>query len=90
MSKVVSAINLNTQYWIEGNLKKSELYENRPFNFEIVSAQDTNTSYTLILKFNKKGYFQVQGLANQWYQANDIVHGNRREFKITNINVNDS
>ena len=30
----------------------------------------------------------MQGLTNQWYQANEIIHGNRRDFKITNINVN--
>lgn len=87
MSKVVSAINLNTQCWIEGKLKRSEVYGNAPFTLEIVSAEDTNASYTLILQFNKKGYFQVQGLPDQWHQANELIHGNRRDFKITNINV---
>ena len=88
MSKVVSAINLNTQYWIEGKLKRSEVYGDRPFSYELVSAEDTNTSYTLVLNFNNKGQFRVEGLGNQWYGNNEIIHGNRRNFKITDINVN--
>ena len=83
MQKVVRAINLNTQYWIEGNLKKSELYRNSLFNYESISQKDTNTAYTIVLNFNDKKFFQVQGLSDQWYRPGDVIHGNQGDFKIT-------
>jgi tyrosine-protein kinase Etk/Wzc len=86
MKKVVNAINLNTQYWVEGNVKRSEIYVNRPFNYESISAKDTNTAYTVVLNFNNKGYFRVQGLTNQWYRDGDVIHANHGDFRITNIN----
>ena len=87
MQTVVRAINLDTQYWVEGSLKKSEIYLNRPFNLEAISQKDSNTAYTLVLNFNKQGYFKVQDLANQWYRQGDIIHGWQGDFKITNINA---
>lgn len=86
MNKVVRAVNLNTQYWIEGNLKRTEVYGSNVFNYQPVSQKDTNASYTLILNFNAKGNFQVQGLSNQWYQPGDIVHGRQGDFIITIAN----
>ncbi len=85
MTKVVRAINLNTQYWTEGNVKRSEIYLNRPFYYESISQKDTNTAYTLVLNFNSQGYFKVQGLTNQWYRQGDIIHGLQGDFRITNI-----
>jgi len=83
MTRVVRAINLNTQFWMEGNVKRSEVYGSNPFNYESISQKDTNSSYTLVLNFNKKGNFQVQGLSGQWYSAGDIIHGSQGDFKIT-------
>ncbi len=87
MQKVVSAINLNTQYWVEGSLKRSEIYNNKPFNYKPVSQKDTNTAYTLVLNFNSQGYFKVQGLADQWYRPEEIIHGSQGDFQITNISA---
>lgn len=88
MRKVVNAINLNTQYWTEGNVKRSEMYNNKPFTYEVVSAKDTNAAYALVLTFNNRGSFQVQGLSNQWYRGGDIIHGRQGDFRLTNINAN--
>ncbi|MEJ7676480.1 MAG: hypothetical protein WKG06_01080 [Segetibacter sp.] len=87
MTKVVRAINLHIQYWTEGNVKRSEIYLNRPFNYESISQKDTNTAYTLVLNFNSQGYFKVQGLANQWYRQGDIIDGSQGDFRITNISA---
>lgn len=85
MQKVVRAINLNTQYWAEGNVKRTEIYGNKPFNYVLLTSKDTNTAHTLVLNFNSQGYFRVQGLTNQWYRQGDIVRASHGDFKITNI-----
>ncbi len=87
MTQVVRAINLNTQYWTEGNVKRSEVYGNRSFDYELLTPKDTTTGYTLILHFNDRGNFKVEGLTNQWYRAGDIIHGQQGDFRITNINI---
>jgi len=88
MRKVVNAIGLNTQYWIEGNVKRSEVYINRPFTYEMLSAKDTSTAYSFVLNFNNTGSFQVQGLANQWYRPGDIIHSVKGDLRLTNIHMN--
>lgn len=86
MTRVVRSINLNTQYSVEGNVKRTEIYGSTPFNYESISQKDTNSAYSLVLNFNRKGNFQVQGLSNQWYRPGEIIHGNQGDFRITMVN----
>ncbi|MCW3108668.1 MAG: hypothetical protein JWQ09_3174 [Segetibacter sp.] len=82
MERVVRALNLNIQYSIEGNLKRTETYNNRAFTYESVTQKDTNSGYTIVLQFNNKKHFKVEGLNNQWYKPGDTVHGYNGDFKI--------
>lgn len=82
MEKVVRHLNLNTQYWIEGNLKRSETYNNRSFTYESISQKDTTAAYSLVLQFNNNKNFQVQGLSTEWYKPGDTIHGQHGDFKI--------
>ena len=52
MKKVVKALNINTQYIVEGNLKRTEFYRNCFFNYEFVSQKDSNMAFSITLKFN--------------------------------------
>lgn len=82
MENVVKELGLNTQYWIEGNLKRSEFYNNRFFLYEGLSKIDSSRSFTVVLKFNDKQHFMVEGLDNQWYAAGQVIHGHHGDFKI--------
>lgn len=86
MERVVRAQNLNTQYWVEGNFKRTETYDNRIFEYESISQKDTNSGYTVTLQFKDKNHFQVQGLNNQSFAAGDIIHGNHGDFRIKVVN----
>src|SRR5438128_3316577 len=83
MERVVRALNLNIQYSIEGNLKRTETYNTRAFTYETITQKDTNSGYRLVLQFNNKKQFKVEGLNNQWYKPGDTVHGYNADFKIT-------
>ncbi|HLL42572.1 MAG TPA: polysaccharide biosynthesis tyrosine autokinase, partial [Segetibacter sp.] len=85
MTRVVRAINLNTQYWTEGNVKRSEVYGNKSFDYELLTPKDTTTGYTLVLRFNDKGNFKVEGLTNEWCRPGDVIHGRQGDFKITGV-----
>lgn len=88
MEKVVRALNLNTQYWIEGNFKRTEAYNNSIFNYENISQKDTNSAFSLILHFKDKNHFEVEGMPNQLFSPGEIVHGGQGDFKINMLNEN--
>src|SRR4051812_38472178 len=86
MERVVRAQNLNTQYWIEGNFKRTETYNNRVFDYESISQKDTNSAYSVVLLFKDKTHFQVEGLNKQWFTAGEVIHGNQGDFRIRILN----
>ncbi|MDB5248376.1 MAG: polysaccharide biosynthesis tyrosine autokinase [Segetibacter sp.] len=85
MEKVVRVTGLNTSYLVEGNLKRTEVYGYRPFNYEPVALKDSNSAYNVVLTFNDKRNFKVEGLGEKWYQSGEIVHGKQGDFRI-NLN----
>jgi capsular exopolysaccharide synthesis family protein len=82
MERVVRDLNLNTQYWVEGNLKRTEGYNNRSINFQIISQKDTNASFNIVLQFNDKKEFQVQGLNARWYKSGETIHTGQGDYSI--------
>lgn len=82
MERVVRAQNLNTQYWIEGNLKRTETYNSRPFTYESITQKDTNSAYSITVVFNSKKHFRIEGLNNVWYKSGDTIQGYQGDFKI--------
>ena len=85
MTRVVKALKLNTQYIVEGNLKRTELYHNSFYSYESITKKDSNVAFGITLKFDKNHRFQVLGLSSQWYQTGELIHGWQGDFKI-NIN----
>jgi tyrosine-protein kinase Etk/Wzc len=85
MEKVVRDLNLNTQYAVEGNLKRTDSYINRFFRYESISQKDTNNSFTVVLKFNPAKKFQVEGLSSNWFNEGEIIHGSHGDFRIVDI-----
>lgn len=85
MTKVVRALHLNTQFWVEGNVKRAEMYGGKPYDFAMITTKDSDAAYNIVLNFNEKGEFKVQGLPNEWYRQGDIIHASQGDFKITNV-----
>ena len=86
MEKVVRDLNLNYQYWIEGNFKRTETYNNKIFSYESISQKDTNAGFSIIIQFKDKYHFEVQGLNNQVFSPGQVIHGNHGDYKINIIN----
>src|SRR3954470_19079516 len=42
MTRVVRSLNLNIQFWVEGKVKRTEIYGAKPFNYELVAPNDTD------------------------------------------------
>src|SRR3954462_10651782 len=88
MEKVVRAQNLNIVYWIEGNFKRTETYDNKVFEYIIISRKDTSSGYSAVLQFRDKSHFQVVGLNSNFYSPGDTVHGIQGDFVINMLNEN--
>ncbi len=87
MEKVVRDIGLNTQYVVEGNLKKSKVYVDLPIVYEPLTQKDTTIPYSITLNFNEQGQFMVAGQPGRWFGANDIVKGRNGDFRIRILNT---
>lgn len=82
MVKVVKQLNLNTQYIVEGNLKRTETYNNRFVTFESVANIDSNAGFYLILKFNQKRQFQLEGWSKNWFKPDEVINVGFGDFRI--------
>jgi capsular exopolysaccharide synthesis family protein len=87
MERVVWALNANLQFYSEGKVKKSELYKNNLFDFDIVSQTDSTLPFSLTLKFNKNRHFQVAEISNRWYKSGELIKGKQGEFIINITNA---
>ena len=86
MKDVVDSLHLNLQYFSGGNVKKSELYGNRPFNFIPYNITDSTQGFTFALKFNNKGQFKLEGMPAQWHNPGETVAAYNQPFvlQVTN------
>lgn len=51
--KVVDEMKLNVSYFVEGNIKSTELYKNTPFKIQLLSLEDSIPTQVFNLKFSK-------------------------------------
>lgn len=82
MERVVRKLNLNTQYTVEGNLKKAEAYNGQIISIQNLSYKDSNCSYYLVLKFDEKNNFKIDGFPKKWYKAGEVISCWFGDFKI--------
>ena len=69
LRKVVDELNLNIQYFKQGNFKQSELYKKAPFKIAVVSVRDSIGTKEFKFKFLSKSEFSVNG-----DNINEIFH----------------
>ena len=82
MERVVRELNLNTSYWIEGKFKRTETYNTRIISYESISQKDTNTGFNVVIQFKDKNHFEVEGLRNQLFAPEQVIHGGHGDFII--------
>lgn len=61
LERVATAIDLNTSYYIEGNVKSSEIWDDRPFKIIWLDSKDSinDRKVTFSVELYKKGYTLV-------------------------------
>ena len=59
MARVVQKKNLQYSYYIKGKIKSQDIYKQTPFKLTTIELADSNSSFTLKLKFNKDGSFKI-------------------------------
>ena len=59
MTRVVQKKNLQYSYFIKGQIKSQDIYKQTPFKLTTISLADSNSGFTLKLKFNKDGSFKI-------------------------------
>ncbi len=66
MERVVKALGLQKSYFVEGNVKTTNIYKEQPFDVEILSLKDSLASFALRIKLNESRTFTI----NESHKAN--------------------
>ena len=74
LKNVVKRLNLNVQYFLQGRIHESELYDNIPFNINFIGSD------SIIDKVNFSFYIEVLSEVNFVYKINEDDTSNKRTF----------
>lgn len=56
MERVVKSLNLNFNYFVQGNIKELNVYRSSPFEVEALQIADSARGFTLILQFDNNSF----------------------------------
>ncbi len=86
LRNVVTELNLNTLYIREGKIKKSELYLKKPFFFNLIPSDSSNTSAVFYVKLISNDLFQIkqgeEGIYKK-YKFGEKIKTNSGSFFLT-------
>ena len=81
MSRVVEALNLNTNYYAKGRFKELNTYKMAAFQLEALKIADSTESFTLNLFFPNQQSFTVNG-GKEIYAFGQVIKNEFGEFRL--------
>ncbi len=90
IGQVVDSLNLDINYFVEGRVIKSEVYNNKPLNFTFlkknINLLDKDTTLTILQKNDKEFFFKnFNGNIVSTHKYGEIITSNLGSFKVNKI-----
>ena len=67
MERVVRSLNLQEDYYVTGNVKQTNIYEESPFDLKIISLKDSSSSFAFNIEITGEQTFKINNGTSDYY-----------------------